>query len=104
MPGEAPEPRLLPTLPPAQDHVVPLLSLLVETRDLLRRVLKVAVHDHDPAALALGEAGCDGRVLAEVPAQAEGLDGRIDPPELLEDRPGVVRAPIVHEYELIARG
>lgn len=77
-------------------------GLRVEARNLLRRVLEVAVGHHHPAPLGLGEPGRDRPVLTEVPAQPDQPDVFVPLSQLLEYLPGAVIAAIVDEDELKA--
>ena len=43
----------------------------VESRDVLRTILKIAVHHHDPVAAGLSDARRDRRVLPEISAQQQ---------------------------------
>ena len=47
-----------------------------ELRDVLGRVLEVAVHRHDDVAARADEAGVHRRMLAEVAPEADGADAR----------------------------
>ena len=68
---------------------------VLEKRNLLGEVLKIAVHHDDPATPSLREAGRYRRVLPEVPAQAQRADPRICSGQRSELRPGTVGTGVV---------
>ena len=76
----------------------------VQPRDVFGRVLEVAVHDDDPAAARGLDAGRDRRVLAEVATEPDEAHGVVLVGELAEDAPGLVRAAIVDEDDLVLAG
>ena len=88
-------------LPPADlyplDDLVPLLPQAVHLLQLLRRVLQVAVHHRRAVSPGLGQAGKDGRLLAEIPGEAHpshlGKPGGLG----LDGRPAAVFGAVVHE-------
>src|SRR5215213_6800577 len=72
-------------------------DLGVEERDVLGRVLEVAVHDHVPVGTGVVDAGGERLMLAEVAAELHAADAPVLAPELLDQRPGVVGAAVVDE-------
>jgi hypothetical protein len=74
-------------------------DLGIEERDVLGRVLEVAVHDHVPIGTGVVDAGGERVVLAEVAAELHAADAPVLAPELLDQRPGVVGAAVVDEHD-----
>ena len=89
-----------PLLASGQDHVVALERLGVEPRDLLGRILQVAVEHPHPAAPAGREPGRDRRVLAEVATQAQTDHTVVERAQLLNHRPAVIGAAVVDQDQL----
>src|SRR5207248_2522725 len=71
-----------------------------ELRDVLRRVLEVAVHGHDRAAAGPHEPGVHRRVLAEVALQPHRAQARVGVVQLAEPCEGGVGGPVVDEDRL----
>ena len=78
--GEAARTRTAPARRASgEDDVVALGRLVEQPRNLLGRILEVAVHDDCPPPPALREPGGDGCVLTEVAAQADRADAGVAP-------------------------
>ena len=101
--GDSSKEGMLPPLPPRQHEVEPLQGFGVEPWNVFRRILKIAVHHHDPIPLRDLEPCRDRSVLSEVPAQSQRLDGRLLFGQFSDHGPRFIRTPIVHEDDLIAQ-
>src|SRR5713101_1456360 len=87
-----------------ENDLEPFLRLGVELGDLLRRVLEVAVHDHDPLAARVVETGVDRVLLAEISTETDPADTR-QPLAVLPDLlPGSIRAAVIDQHDLVAAG
>lgn len=80
-------PRVGAVLPPGEEDVKALPRLFEKGEDRLRLVLKVAVHDHDPIARGMVEAGGESVVLSTITAQADALGVGIIPANRLDHLP-----------------
>ncbi len=101
--GEVPQPlrpALLAGLADGVGDVEPPLPAVDERGDHLGGILQVAVHHHHGAALGVVEPGGHGRLVAEVPAQGDHADPRVEALEVAEDRGRGVGAPVVDEHDL----
>ena len=96
----------MPDLLPAADHVEVVLHLGQEPGDLVRIVLEVGVEGHHQLAAGLGEAGAQGRRLAEVAAEADAAHLRIGRGQPADHVPGAVGRAVVDEdhVQLVAVG
>ena len=74
---------------------------MVEARDLVRAVLQVSIHRDDHVALGTGEAALQAGGLPIVAAELHATHMGILLAKLLDDAPGVVRATIVDEDDLV---
>ena len=71
-----------------------------KARDVLRRVLHVAVHGHDRSAAGLTQSCEDSWMLSEVSREPhDGHGVRERPRQLERPRPGAIGAPVVYEHE-----
>src|SRR2546422_11644339 len=87
----------------AREHdVEAFLRLRIEAWDVLGLLLEITVHDDCPSAPALGESGCDRRMLSEITAESDRAYGWIGHGERSQPVPRAVRASIVHEDQLVA--
>ena len=86
--GEQPETRLaLAPLADRVDDVEALVPALDEIRDHLRRILQVAVDEHDRVAARRVEPGGERDLVAEVPRQAKQPNVRSSAPRARAARP-----------------
>ena len=92
----------IPALDPAAENhlVVAGEGGLVQLRDLLGLVLEVAVHDDDPFAGGVLEAGGDGVVLSEVAGEADALAAGFGGDDPGHGLPGAVGAGVLHHDDL----
>ena len=88
-------------LPAADQIVALLLDHVVEARDLVGAVLQVSVHRDDHVALGAGEAALQTGGLPIVAAELHAPHMGVLLAKLLDDAPGVVRATIVDEDDLV---
>ena len=95
-------PAVSPALPSRENNVVALEGSAVEARQLLRRILEIAIHDCDPAPPTLGNPCRDCRMLSEIATQTDCTDPRIPRRKLVEEAPRTVGASIVNEKDLEA--
>ena len=105
--GHALEPGVLPLDAPAEDHVEAALhGRPVELADFFRLVLQVAVHDHDPLAGGMFQAGRDGVLLAAVAGEAHALAPRIGGHERDHGCPGTVGTGVLDhdDFEVPGQG
>ena len=102
--GQSSEDAIVADGPPGQDDIETLAGFGVKQREGFGEVLKVTVHDDDPVACGPFEAGCDGCVLAEIPAELDTLHSRILPADLFNARPGGVRAAVLDKDDFKTRG
>ena len=84
---------------PTADDVVAFLEFGEEAGDLVGVVLEVAVHGEDELALRVVEAGGEGGGLAEVAAEFDDEDARIDGGDLFKEAVGAVAGAVVDEDE-----
>ena len=99
--GKRPAPRVAAGDTPPAGHVGAGVHGRHELRDVLGRVLEVAVHRHDDVAPRPREARVHGRMLAEVPAEANGPHAVVACVEALELGERAVGRPVVHEDDLV---
>ena len=69
----------MPFPPACPNNVKSFLRLGIETGNLLRLVLKVAVHNDNPVSAAVVQPCCDTEVLAEIPTELEAFDSWVLP-------------------------
>jgi hypothetical protein len=86
------------------DDVIAFLGFAIEVGDFFGTVLEVAVHDYDPVALGVVEAGGDGIVLAEVAGEIDAFYLGVDSALFHDLVPGVVGRSIVDEDDFIVFG
>src|SRR5215207_4821024 len=98
---QRPAPRVVPRSPPPARHVGARLDCRHQLRDVLRRVLEVAVHRHDDLAAGACEPGVHGRVLPEVPLEADSANPVVRAAQALDLAPGPVGGAVVHEDQLV---
>ena len=77
-------------------------TVFVVVSAVLGLLFEIAIHDDCPSAPALGESGCDRRMLSEITAESDRAYGWIGDCEGSEPVPGPVRTSIVHEDQLVA--
>ena len=102
--GQRPAPRVAPGGAPAARDVAAGLDRGDEARDVLGRVLEVAVHRHHDLAAGAGEARVHRRVLAGVALEAHGADARVGLVQALEHVEAAVRRAVVDEDQLVVLG
>jgi hypothetical protein len=88
-------------LAPAADHVVTLVELRDERRDVRRVVLQVRVQGNDHVAPGVRETRAQGSGLPEVPSETDHADPWIRRLEALEILETAVGAAIVDEDQLV---
>ena len=93
--------RVAAVLAPSADHVVSLVELGDEPRDVGGIVLQVAVGRDDDLAAGVVEAGGEGGGLAEVPAQAQDAHPRVRGLDREQPLPRRIRGAVVHEDDLV---
>jgi hypothetical protein len=81
--------------------VVSRLDRLDEPRDVLGRVLQIAVHRHDDPAARAGEPRMHGRMLADIALEPHSADVRVAVVDPLERRERPVRRPVVDVEHLV---
>ena len=86
--------------PPPAGDVVARLDRLDQSRNVLRLVLKVAVHRHDDVATRTRQPGVHRGMLAEVALEAHGANARVAGVQTLERRERAVRRAVVDEDQL----
>src|SRR5262249_37575204 len=86
---------------PAAHHVVALVELGEQPRDLLGRVLKIGIDRHDLLAAALSESGHDRLLLAEVLRQMHDHDALVAGRMLADPLEGLIRRSAVDEQNLV---
>ena len=74
-------------------------SDIKETRDFLRTILQIAVHDHDPLTGCMIESGQNCHMLTNVRLKVYATHTKIDSCETDDNIPGLVRTRIVHHYD-----
>ena len=111
-PGEAPQhavdeagrqrppPRVLTNRSAPARDVPARIDCFDEARDVLGRVLQVAVHGHDDVTARTHDSCVHGGMLTEVPLQTHGVNPRIGVVESLERRKGPIGGTVVDEDEL----
>jgi hypothetical protein len=87
--------------PPPADQVVPFGQLLQQPRDIARIVLQIPIHGDDDLSPSVIEPCGQCRRLSEVPTQAQHMNARIPFVEAHEPLIRPIRAPIVHEDQLV---
>ena len=85
----------------AARDVVPRLDRLDEPRNVLGRVLQIAVHRHDDPAARAGEPRVHGRMLADVALEPHGADVRVAVVDPLERRERPVGRAVVDVEHLV---
>ena len=91
--GQPPPPAVVAVDAPAARDLGAAVHGVDEPHDVGRLVLEVGVHRHDDVAAGADDAGVHGRVLAEVPLEADRADVRIVRVDLLERLPRPVAEP-----------
>ncbi len=99
--GQRAAPRVAPGGAAAARDVRAGLDRRDEARDVLRRVLEVAVHRHDDLAARAREPGVHRGVLAEVALEADGAHARVGLVQALEHGEAAVRRAVVDEDQLV---
>jgi hypothetical protein len=99
--GDAAEDEIVGTVgAPAADDVVAFFEACNEVGDLVGIVLEVAVHGDEHVALGVVEASGERGGLAEVAAELDDEDARVDGGDLFEQAVGAVARAIVDEDHL----
>ncbi len=98
--GQAPQPRILPALSNATDHIV-VVECLQQARDIAGIVLQVGVQGHYHSPADLFEAGIQRSTLPGVLAQANNPDLRLLSREVPQQLRRVISTPIVDKEEFI---
>ena len=86
---------------PAARDVIAGLDRLDEARDVLGRVLEVAVHRDDDPAAGTGQPGVHRRVLARVPLEPHRAHARVAGVDRLEHREAAVGRSVVDVDHLV---
>ncbi len=100
--GKRPPPGVAPSVPRSARHVRPVLDRCDQAREVLGRVLEVAVHRHEDLAPRANEPRVHRGVLAEVLLQADDADSVVGGVYPLELREGRVGRAVVDEDQLEA--
>jgi hypothetical protein len=94
------------SLPSPGDHHVEISvqRRLVKPRNVLRPVLEIAVHHHDPVAERMVDPGGDGRMLTEIARKPYGSNPPVASPRFVDPRPGAVGRAVVDQNDFVALG
>ncbi len=98
--GKRPAPGVTTSDPAPARDVRAAVDSRDELRDVLGRVLEIAVHRHDDVAARADEPGVHRRMLAEVAPKAHGPYAPVCGMEPLQLGEAAVRRPVVHEHDL----
>src|SRR5688572_14341322 len=85
---------------PSTDDVKALIQLLEEVGNVLRIMLKIAIHGDDVLAGSMVEAGSERGRLAEIAAQFHYDHPAVDGRDLFQEPKGIVTAAVIHEDKL----
>ncbi len=94
---------VLPIGSETENGVIALAQLGEQERNIRRIVLQIAVHGDDDVARGPVDARLQRCRLAEVAAQADDLNERIAPRQLLELHKGTIAAAVVHENDFVLK-
>ncbi len=101
--GDAAHDEVVTTLgPPSADDVVAFFELGEKIGDFVRGVLKVAIHGEDELTLRVIEPSSESRGLAEVAAQLDNENARVDGGDLFQQTVRAIARAVVDKDELKA--
>ncbi len=89
-------------LTPSAGDVEAFIDLGEQRRNILGRVLQIAIHRDDDVALRFVESRGERRGLSEVAAQADYLEPSIGLHQIREQLETAIRGSVVHEQNLVA--
>ena len=95
------QPRVLPILSPAADHIVPLVKFVQDLRNVGGIVLEIGIHGNDDPALGMIETCRQGRRLSEVASELQHQDMMVPFGEIGQDSTASVAASVVDEENLV---
>src|SRR5262249_48313383 len=87
--------------PPSTDDVIPFSHLVQKERDILRRVLEIAVHGDNNIAFCEIEAGGESAALPKVAPQPDHMDIIVLPLNLCQKLERSVPAAVIDENQLV---